>query len=279
LGAIGAVTALLAIVAAPAGATTTIGQLAPGTPPQFCDTTHNDFFNNKVSSGASYVVPPYSGTIANWSTNAAAPSGQQMTMKVFRKVGDPARYSVVAHDGPHELVGGSVNTFSVNIPVKSGDFVGVDSANAGTVRNACLFSVPGDLYKFVDANLVDGASADFSTSGGGARVNLTAVVKPSNTLTLGTVTDNPKNGSATLTATVPGPGELSLAGKGVKLGGPASSVTATGPGNVTLVVKPKGKTKAKLRRRGKAKVNVNVTYTPTGGDPASGATRIKLRQR
>ena len=57
-----------------------------------------------VISGNSYVVPATGGitawTLTSWSHNAAADLGQELTMKVFRKVADPLTYTVVGHDGP-----------------------------------------------------------------------------------------------------------------------------------------------------------------------------------
>jgi hypothetical protein len=107
---------------------------------------------------------------------------------------------------------------------------------------------------------------------------VTAVVEPSNAFTVDKVTDHPRKGSATLTADLPGPGVLAIAGKGVKARG-SGSVTAVAPGNVSVLVRPTGRTKAKLGRSGRAKVSVKLTYTPTGGDSASSTKAVKLRQR
>jgi hypothetical protein len=38
-----------------------------------------------------------------------------LTMKVFRKIADPARYMVVGRDGPRDLAPGLLNTFSTSI--------------------------------------------------------------------------------------------------------------------------------------------------------------------
>ena len=42
-----------------------------------------------VTSGNTYVVPAGGVAITSWSTNAAAGAGQQLKMKVFRKIGEP----------------------------------------------------------------------------------------------------------------------------------------------------------------------------------------------
>ena len=56
-----------------------------------------------------------------------------MTLKVFRKIGEPATYEVVGQDGPHTLTPapsatekGKLNSFSgLSIPVQPGDVIGL----------------------------------------------------------------------------------------------------------------------------------------------------------
>jgi hypothetical protein len=112
-----------------------------------------------VTSGNGYVVPK-PGAVISWSTNAAAGSGQMLELKMFRQVSG-ATYSVVGHDGPRALTGGVENTFSAHIPVQAGDVLGLNSANAGSVPNACLFSALSDSYLGRNLDLADGASGFF----------------------------------------------------------------------------------------------------------------------
>ena len=56
---------------------------------------------------------------------------------------------------------------------------------------------------------------------------MTAVFVPSNSFTLGEAKRNKKKGTATLAVEVPNPGELALAGKGVKPAGAAGALAAT----------------------------------------------------
>ena len=166
-------------VAVPQAGATTIGQLAPGSaPPALCMVTF-DVVNPAVTSGAGYVVPSYGTALTSWSTNAAAAPNQTLTLKVFRPVSG-LTYRVVAHDGPRPLASGSVNTFPVNIGVLPGDLIGLNSANAPSASNACVFSDPGfssptDRYRSKTGDAPDGADVTF---GGGsvAHTNLTAVV-------------------------------------------------------------------------------------------------------
>jgi predicted lipoprotein with Yx(FWY)xxD motif len=186
--------ALLVSPAAAGAATTTIGGLAPNTqiyigqdpygypiygsgPPAANCSTAADL----TSAMSEYAVPAGGTTLTNWKTRAATGGGQEATLKVFRKVGEPATYEVVAHDGPRVLgaggasEGGFVNTFPVSIPVQPGDLVGLYANNAATKPQACTFSQSGATYLLSNTNLLDGTSAAF-TQQAGSRPNLTADV-------------------------------------------------------------------------------------------------------
>ena len=104
---------------------------------------------------------------------------------------------------------------------------------------------------------------------------------PSNAITVGKVKANKANGTATLSVTVPGAGELSLQGKGIKsqrsvVAGLRVAKPVSGAGTLKLKIKAKGKTLKKLKARGKVKVTVTVTFTPTGGFARSETKKVKL---
>jgi hypothetical protein len=268
-----------------AAASTTIGQLGPdGGSGTTCAGGPYDFLQPPVTAGNTYVVPAGGDVITSWSTNAIAGVGQMLEMKVYRKVSDPMTYKVVGHDGPHPLIPSKLNTFAVSIAVQSGDVLGLNSANAGSVSNGCVFTAPGQAYDYFLGDLEDGMSGVF-LSDSGARLNITAVVaaKPSNDFSFGKLKRNKNKGTATLAVNVPGPGTLALTGKGVKTQRPAARAVASkavsAAGTVKLLIKAKGKTKKKLNKTGKVKVKVKVTYTPTGdlpGVPNTQTKRVKL---
>jgi DNA-binding beta-propeller fold protein YncE len=108
---------------------------------------------------------------------------------------------------------------------------------------------------------------------------------PSNAFALGKLKQNKKKGIAFLFVNVPGPGEVGLAGKGVKNVGIAAATAQksvfTPGGVVKLRIKPgKGKKARKLvsrlKSKGKAKLKVRVTYVPTGGLANTQARKLKL---
>jgi hypothetical protein len=265
------------------GQATTIGQLAPGNPPPvICGFGKEDTVQTTITSGTSYTVPPFGAKIVQWSTNAGAFIGgpQVYTFKVFRPAG-PSRFTVVGHDGPHLLTDGTLNSFPVDIAVKPGDIIGL-YWDAGSFSTACEFiATSADDYLERSGGLADGESGDFSSHGGDYRLNVSAEVKPSSSFSLGKVKDNPNRGTATVAAEVPGPGELTVSGKGVKASsaGAVESVRASGPGMVKVPIRPKGKVKRRLRATGKAKVQPTITYTPSDGDANSQRKKVKLSLR
>jgi hypothetical protein len=112
-----------------------------------------------------------------------------------------------------------------------------------------------------------------------------ACPKPSNLFRFGKLKRNKKKGTAKLAVKLPGPGTLSLRGKGVvsqpRGGTPAKPAvrTISRAGTVKLLIKAKGKRKRKLNGAGKVKVKLRVTYTPTGGDPNTRVKKAKLIKR
>jgi hypothetical protein len=97
--------------------------------------------------------------------------------------------------------------------------------------------------------------------------------KPSNSFTLSRPKLNKRNGSASVTATVPGPGRLLLTGRGIKQ--LVRSVSRAG--QVKLTIRPGPNTNRKLMRAGQAKVTARITYTPAGGDPDTKSDHLTLR--
>jgi hypothetical protein len=271
--------ASLAGSASPAIASVTIGQLAPNSTLVTCNSSASDWAEPTVTSGNTYVVPPVSPAsalvITSWSHNAGSNAGQTLTMKDFRKLG--ATYTAVGHDGPRPLAARTLNTFPARIPVKPGDVLGVNSASPA--YTACIFGAPGDSVLARAGNLADGESGAFGLLSG-YRVNVSAVVAPSNSFSLGDATRNKRKGTATLTVDVPNPGELGLSGKGVKAVGAARAAqTVAAAGEAKLVIRARGKKKTTLLDTGKVKLNVGVTYTPTGGDPSTQSETLKLKKR
>jgi hypothetical protein len=270
----------LATSAAPAAGSVPIGQVATTT--DNCSEQF-DFAQMSVAAGTGYTVPSIGGiaswTVTSWSTRGGPDAGQMLTMKVFRPV-TGLTYSVVGHDGPRVLAPNVVNTFAASpaFAVKPGDILGLhtDSDSAHCVHDSALM---GDVELFRDmSNLADGQSGDFETFPGD-RLNVDALLDPTNEFTLARTRRNKKRGTATLTVRVPNPGELTVSGKGVKASGAAISKTVAAPGDVKLKIAAKGKKRRKLNDRGKVKLSPRLTFTPTGGAPNTETAKLKLKKK
>src|SRR5262249_52669925 len=196
--------ALLAPSTAARGAVT-IGQTPLSTPTPTC-ISQIDLLQPTVTSATKYVVPSTiaQGTLTRWSHRAAAGSGQQLTLKVFRSTGG-SNYEVVGHDGPRSLSAARLNTFPASIRVRAGDILGLNSANAATVPNACAFQANGDSLRERMGDLPDGAAGSF-TSVANSRVNVSARIEPTNTFSFGPVF-SPRRGFAIVPVSLPNPGQ------------------------------------------------------------------------
>jgi hypothetical protein len=269
------------LVMASAGTTraaVTIGQTAPSA--EFCQPSR-DRLQPTVTSGNSYVVPATvaAGAITSWATEAMAGAGRMLAMKVYRPLGG-ASYMVVGHDGPHSLSPGTLNTFPTSVPVKAGDVLG-SSTPAAAGMPGCSFGAPGDAYIHRSPTLADGDSGDFPNATPDVRLNVSAVVNPSNSFSLGKVRRNTKKGTATVAVTVPNPGSLRLSGKDLRKASAPGALVAkevAAPGTVKLKITAKGRKRRGLNQEGRVKVKPRITYTPTGGDPASRSTKLNLRK-
>jgi hypothetical protein len=266
-----AVTVMLA-TAAQAGAAITLGQTGP--PAAGGCLANFDRVQPPVTSGNTYVVPG-TGTITSWSNNTGAGAGQIMRLKIFRQ-GAGSSWTAGAADVPRTLVPNTVNTFTgLSLPVKPGDSLGL---HTGTGTPTCDFAVTGETYFRRAGDLANGQSGDFTMPINGFRLNVSAVFVPTNTFSLGAAVRNKKKGTATITATVPNSGELTVSGNGVKTAGARTSV-AVSAGTARLTIRATGKKKKKLKTKGKAKLAPTITYTPTGGDPRTQSTLVRLKKK
>jgi hypothetical protein len=275
---IGPLIAAISVLVLPASSSAlTLGQLATS-PTNLC-VGQADILQLTITSGNGYVVPSTGGistwTVTAWSTNASSNSAP-IGLKFFRKVGDPATYQVVGHDGPQQLKSG-LNTFTLAAPfdVKAGDVLGLNING----NSSCAITASSDEVLERTGNLGDGQTGDFVSDGG--RLNETAQLSPASTITLG----KPKaksNGTAVLPVTVVNPGSLTVSGGGAAKVSSRRAVEAkqvAGPGTVKVKIEAKGLSKRRLERKGKVKVDPKITFTATGGIPNSVFRKIKLHTK
>ncbi|HEX5527690.1 MAG TPA: glycosyl hydrolase [Solirubrobacterales bacterium] len=93
-----------------------------------------------------------------------------------------------------------------------------------------------------------------------------------NSFRLGRPRYNRRLGTATLAVTVPGPGEVSLAGAVPR------RLSTAGAETVGLRIVPRRAQRLALRRRGSLRLRVSVSFAPAGGTAASRVVRLRLRR-
>jgi hypothetical protein len=265
---------LAALAAAtPARGAVTVGQLPPGSPTLSCATTPSpgvDYLQPSITGGTLYIARQ-AGTITSWSTKSAG-GGATYVFKIFRRTTDPDVFQVIAHAPAHTLTAG-LNTVPVSIAVRSGDMIGLNESGAS---NSCTFSQFGDAVLSRGGSLADGASGSF-TPQNDFRLNLSAVLVPSNDFTIASIARDRKQGTATVTVDTSNPGVVSITGKGLKKHNASKNVAVAGP--VQFGIASTGARKRTLARKGKVTIAPTLTFTPTGGDPASKPFTVKLRKR
>jgi hypothetical protein len=261
-----------------AKAAVTIGQT--GQPSVQC-AFNEDFAQMIVSSGNPYVVPPIPSavdlSITSWTHLAHSTPNQRLKFKVYRRV-TGLTYTVIGQD-VQGLISSALNTFATNIRVQPGDILGLTTAHLSPATGCATGEFTEQLFhSFTDTP--PGAQVTFETSPSLApRLNISAVVEPTNAFSFAGMTRNKKKGSATLTFNLPNPGELTGSGGGAKVAGMAATSKAVPAGQAKLVIRAKGKKKRKLNETGKVKVNPTIAYTPTGGTASTQPQKVKLKKK
>jgi hypothetical protein len=273
-----AVAAVIATSASPAGAAVTIGQT--GTLPGSC-TPDEAYVQKTVASGPGYS-PSVSGVITSWSAAGDSDPNQTMVLMVLRP-DSATQFTSVGNDIVRTLTPNTLNTFTgLRLPIEPSQRIAV-YLPAGSDAS-CEFPTgnpaddPGYSIPFGVGLPPIGVPFDYSGSDIGYRVNAQAVVEPTNTFTLGKAKLNKKKGTATVTATVPNPGELTGSGGGAKVAAGAVTSKTVTAGQAKLVIRAKGKKKTTLNETGKVTVKPKITYTPTSGALSTQSIKVKLKK-
>jgi hypothetical protein len=257
------------VAAKPAGAAVTLGQVPPSPPSPQCSSTA-DYLQPSITGGNLYIARQ-AGTITSWSTNSSG-DGATYVFKVFRRTTDPDVFQVIAHAPPRDLTSG-LNTVPVSIAVRSGDMIGINQSGG---LNSCTFSLPGDGVLTRTGSLSDGGSGAF-TPVNDVRLNLSAVLVPSNAFSLVAIARDLQLGTATMTVSASNPGVLTISGKGMKKRNASKNVAVAG--NVVFKIAAAGAKKRKLLRAGQVSLAITMTFFPSGGEPAATTFTLKLKRK
>jgi hypothetical protein len=272
---------LLAASVSPAGAVVTIGSNLARVPDSAANySPRPTFINVSLASGrqaSGGLSSPVNGTVVRWRIRVGD-STRVSNLRIVRPLGR----GLFTGAGTSPSVTPPIHATSsyvVGLPIKIGDYIGVDCCDPDFFEPEAEFFVTGNaaVRDEWQPSLADGGAGRAPLGANRYEVALNAEVNPTSNFTLHVITHNKRRGTATIAAKVPNPGELTGAGSGVKVANAAViSKKVRAPGKVRLLIKAKGKKKRKLNSNGKVKVRPEITYTPTGGSPNTRSVTIRL---
>jgi len=108
-----------------------------------------------------------------------------------------------------------------------------------------------------------------------------APIEPSNAFSVTKKTISSKDGKATISVKLPGPGKLVLVGKAkngkknIQVG--KVTLNAAKSGTFSLTLKPSAAAKQVLKDKGSLKVTLQLTFTPTGGSAKASNSAVTLK--
>jgi hypothetical protein len=272
---------LLAASVSPAGAAVTIGSNLARVPNSAANYSPRPTFSNlslpsgRQASGG--LSSPVNGTVVRWRIRVGD-STRVTNLRIIRPMGG-ALFTGAGSSSPVTPPIDATTSHSVHLPIRIGDYLGLDCCDPDFFAPEAEFFVTGNaaVRNEWQPRLADGGAARAPLRANAYEIALNADINPSSTFTLRVIAHNKRRGTATIAANVPNPGELTGSGKGVNAAVISKKVRA--PGKVRLLIKAKGKKRRKLNSTGKAKVRLEITYTPTGGSANTRPLKVKLVKR
>jgi hypothetical protein len=272
---------LLGVRVSPAAAVVTIGSNLEREPNSSANYSPRPTFSN-VALAPSLQAPgglssPLNGTVVRWRIRVGD-STRPTNLRIIRPLGG----GFFTAAGTSASVTPPINattSYATELLIRIGDYIGIDCCSPGPPGAEFFRSGVPAIRDEWQPSLADGGPGRPPSSANLYEVALSADI--TTTFTVKGITRNKKKGTATLTVTVPFAGELTGAGKGIKVTNAAvSSTTVVAPGSVRLLIKARGrKKKRKLNSTGVVKVKPKITYTPNGGEPATKSVKLKLKKK
>jgi hypothetical protein len=169
--------ALVAAVAAQA-TTVTVGSVLP---PAFKSTPFEGVrtqFNTTLPETGANLASPVSGAIVRWKVQGAV--GGPFTLRVLHPNGSGA-FTASGTSAAVRPVGTGIETFSTQLPIRSGDLIAVDSSNAADEIGVA--TVAGAGYGIFSTPPFENATNAPSLSKSGQELELSAEVQPAPAIT------------------------------------------------------------------------------------------------
>jgi hypothetical protein len=270
---------LLASSAPPSGAVVTIGSNLARVPNSSANFSPRPTLSN-LSLASDRQAPgglasPVNGTVVRWGIRVGD-STRLTNLRIVRPMGG----GFFTGAGTSASVVPPINAttfYTAHLPIRIGDYIGIDCCSDGAPGAEFFVSGPAIRYEW-QPRLADGGAGRPPLNTDLYEVAINAEI--TSTFAVDVIRRNKKKGTATIAVTVAHAGEVTGAGKGVKVANAAViSKPVSGPGSVQFLIKPKGKKRRKLNSAGKVKVRPKITYTPTGGESVTRSVGVKLIKR
>jgi hypothetical protein len=237
---------------------------------------------------------PTSGTVVGFGIHTGGVSGasETVTFRLGRLEAICCGGAVGDGTGPTVTVGQQATTIisapfsGTPLPVKAGDYVGIDSSSTTAFADYPGNCAPGAGYFTYHPVLTNGGAFQPLDANSICELQVNMFIQPSNTFSVGKAKGNFKLGIVFLTIDVPGPGNITVGGAGIRsvrrASSPAAAViskTVNEAGPVKLKIRAAGRARERLDSTGKVTVKASITFSPVGGDPNTVKRKIKLRKR
>jgi hypothetical protein len=271
---------LLGLSVSPAGAMVTIGSNLGREPDSSANYSPRPTFSN-VALARSLQAPgglssPVNGTVVRWRIRVGD-STRPTNLRIIRPLGG-GFFTAAGTSASVTPPINATSSYATDLLIRIGDYIGIDCCSPGPPGAEFFKSGVPAIRDEWQPSLADGGPRRPPSSANLYEVALNADI--TTTFTVDAITRNKKKGTAKLTVTLPFAGELTGAGKGIKVANAVNSMTVSAPGSVRLLIKARGrKKKKKLNSTGKVKVKPEITYTPTGGEPATKSVKLKLMKK
>src|ERR1700744_5912668 len=175
--AVAAAWALVAAVAAQA-TTVTVGSVMP---PTFTSSPFEGVrtqFNTTLPETGANLASPVNGAIVRWKVQGAV--GGPFTLRVLHPNGTGA-YTATGSSQSVKPNGKGIETFSTQLPIRSGDLIAVDSSNP--TDEIGIAAVTGASYGIFSSLPFEGATNAPSQTKAGEEIELSAEVQPAPAIT------------------------------------------------------------------------------------------------
>jgi hypothetical protein len=194
-------------------------------------------------------MSPASGQVTSFGIKSGA--AETVTFRLGQFPGSGG--GVGAGTGPTvALPGAGTFSFPASLPVKAGDIVGFDGGPTRAVSGFPGGCLNGAGYILFNPPLTDDMT-EMGDSSNACEVLVNAVIVPSNKFAIGKLRLKGSAGAGTLSLKLPGPGKLTLIGKGIV----KAKKSVKKAGTAKLGVRPTGSAPGM--------VTLKVTFSPVGG--------------